>query len=94
MKDWQLLQQWVEHRSETAFAQLVDRHIDFVHNCARRQVGDPSLAQDVTQAVFLLLSRKASSFGQSIILTSWLFRTTRFIATRAQRAEYRRLRLE
>lgn len=94
MKDWQLLQQWVEHRSETAFAQLVDRHIDFVHNCARRQVGDPSLAQDVTQAVFLLLSRKASSFGQTVILTSWLFRTTRFIATRAQRAEYRRLRLE
>lgn len=94
MKDWQLLQQWVEHRSETAFAQLVDRHIDFVHNCARRQVGDPSLAQDVTQAVFLLLSRKASSFREGVILTSWLFRTTRFIAARAQRAEFRRLRLE
>ena len=94
MKDWQLLQEWVEHGSESAFAQLVDRHIDFVHNCSRWQVGDPTLAQDVTQAVFLLLSRKASSLGEGAIFTSWLFRTIRFIAARAQRAEYRRLRLE
>lgn len=94
MNDDLLLREWVEHHSEVAFTQLVDRHLAFVYHSALRQVRDPALAQDVTQAVFLLLARKASGFKHGIILTSWLFRSTGFIASRARRSELRRLQHE
>ncbi|MCW5559886.1 MAG: sigma-70 family RNA polymerase sigma factor, partial [Verrucomicrobiae bacterium] len=42
------------------------------------------------QAVFLVLARKAGSIGPRVVLSGWLFRTTRFVAVRAQRAERRR----
>lgn len=91
MDDWQLLQNYVERNSEGAFHTLVARHIDMVHSSALRQLqNDSQLAEEVTQAVFILLARKAGSFREGIILPSWLFRTTRFVAARAIRTERRR----
>lgn len=94
MEDWQLLETYARTGSEAAFAQLVERHLGLVHTAARRQVNNDALAADVAQAVFLLLARKAGSFGPKLVLAGWLFRTTRFIATRALRAEIRRQRRE
>lgn len=94
MEDWQLLDTYARTGSEAAFAQLVERHLGLVHAAARRQVNNDALAADVAQAVFLLLARKAGSFGPKLVLAGWLFRTTRFIATRALRAEIRRQRRE
>ncbi|HTS18905.1 MAG TPA: sigma-70 family RNA polymerase sigma factor [Verrucomicrobiae bacterium] len=88
--DWQLLREYARNRSELAFAELVQRHLNWVYSAALRQVGDSHLAKDVTQAVFILLARKAGGLGQNTILNGWLFRTTRFVATRALRAEQRR----
>ena len=90
MGDWELLQEYAKHRSEAAFAELVQRHLNWVYSAALRQVGDPHLAEDVTQAVFVLLARKAGSLRPGTILSGWLFRTTRFVAARALRTEYRR----
>lgn len=94
MNDWELIQSYCRSGSESAFETLVKRHVDYVYCAALRQVRDPSLAEDVTQAVFLLLARKAKSFRSGTVLVSWLFRTTRFIAQRAVRSEYRRQRRE
>lgn len=94
MNDWELIQSYCQNGSESAFETLVKRHVDYVYCAALRQVRDPSLAEDVTQAVFLLLARKAKGFRSGTVLVSWLFRTTRFIATRALRSEYRRQRRE
>jgi RNA polymerase sigma factor (sigma-70 family) len=94
MKDWQLLEEYIRTGSETAFAQLVERYLGLVHTAARRQLQDDALADDVAQAVFLLLARKADSLGHQVVLSGWLFRTTRFVAARAQRAEIRRQRRE
>lgn len=90
MNDWELLQDWAGHRSDAAFAELVRRYLDLVYAAARRQVADPELARDVSQAVFLALAQKAGSLSRQVILGGWLLRTTRFVATRAQRAEQRR----
>ena len=90
MNDSELLQAWSSRRDEAAFAELVRRHLDLVHASARRQVGASPLADDVTQAVFLVLARKAGSLGAKVVLSGWLFRTTRFVAARALRAEHRR----
>lgn len=94
MGDWELLQEYAKHRSEAAFTELVHRHLNWVYSAARRQVGDPHLAEDVTQAVFVLLARKAGSLRLGTIVAGWLFRTTRFVAARAVRNEYRRKRRE
>ncbi|MBL9128252.1 MAG: sigma-70 family RNA polymerase sigma factor, partial [Verrucomicrobiales bacterium] len=78
---------------ETAFGELVRKHLPFVFACARRQVG-PDAAYDLSQSVFLILARKANSFGPDVILSSWLFRTTGFAVAQWRRHEARRTRRE
>jgi RNA polymerase sigma factor (sigma-70 family) len=90
MNDSELLKCYAETRSEAAFAELVQRHIDLVYSAALRQVGgDAHLAKDVTQTVFADLARKASSFTPSI-LAGWLYTSTRFAAAKMIRTEQRR----
>ena len=94
MDDAQLLQQYADEGSEAAFQTLVRRHLGLVHGTALRQVGDPSLAQDVSQAVFLLLAQKAGRLGSGVVVSGWLYRTTIFVASRVRRSELRRRRRE
>src|SRR6476659_6444752 len=87
----ELLQRFVESRSEEAFAEVVRQHIDLVYSAALRQVnGDCTTAQDVTQAVFTDLARKASGLSLHTSLTGWLYTSTRFLAAKARRADQRR----
>lgn len=90
MNDSELLQAWAIRNDQAAFAELVRRHLNFVYGSALRQVRVPVMAQEVVQAVFLVLARKAGSLGGEVLLSAWLFRTTRFVADRALRAERRR----
>src|ERR1700690_3171282 len=90
MDDWQLLQAYAKNRSETAFAELVRIHLDWVYSVALRHVGNPHLAEDVVQSVFVLLARKARALGPRTQVGGWLFRTTRLVAGHARRAEQRR----
>src|SRR5687767_3177059 len=89
--DSELLSRFASERSEAAFAELVRRHVDRVYAVALRRVGgDTLLAQDVTQGVFTDLARKAPSLTRHPALGAWLFRSTRFAAAQAMRAERRR----
>jgi RNA polymerase sigma factor (sigma-70 family) len=90
MDDWQLLQAYAKNRSEAAFAELVRLHLDWVFSVALRHVGDPHLAEDVVQSVFVLLARKARDLSPGTQVGGWLFRTTRLVAGHARRAEQRR----
>src|SRR5688572_1124465 len=94
MDDWQLISEYAKNGSERAFRELVERHLGLVHSVAMRQVRNPESAREVSQAVFILLARKASTFRQAVVLSAWLFRTTRFVAARAVRSEARRFRRE
>lgn len=94
MTDIELLQDYARTGSETAFAELVKRHAGAVYASALRQLRDPSLAEEVVQAVFILLARKASSFKPGVVLSGWLFRATQFAANDLLKAEYRRHRRE
>jgi RNA polymerase sigma factor (sigma-70 family) len=90
MEDMRLLQAYVTEGSEEAFKTILDRHVNLVYSTALRQVGDPSLANEVTQTTFIILARKAHRLGQGTILAGWLYRTAQFAATRALRTEVRR----
>src|SRR5205823_7466250 len=90
MDDSELLRAYAAERSETAFASLVKRHIHFVYSSALRQVRNAHLAEEVAQAVFIILARKAGCMRQGTVLAGWLFNTARFVAAAELRAAARR----
>src|ERR1043165_1354291 len=92
--DMESVREFVANRSEPAFAELVARHIALVHSAARRQAGHAHLAEEITQAVFIILARKAASLGPDTILSAWLYRPTRFAAADTLKLQRRRQRWE
>src|SRR5947208_16407965 len=93
--DLQLLRRYAETRADDAFAGLVRRHVDWVYSPARRMVRDPHLAEDVTQAAFILLARKAAKLvNDRAEVAPWLFTATGWTAAAALRSEVRRRRRE
>jgi len=80
--------------SESAFQTLVERHLGLVWSVAQRQVQDAALAEEIAQAVFVLLARKARHLSRRTVLGGWLFQTTRFVAARALRSRQRRQQRE
>ena len=92
--DMELLREYAAHLSEPAFETLVARYVNLVYSAGLRQVGDPHLAEEVTQAVFIILARKAGSLGPRTILPSWLHRTAGFVAADALKSQRRRARRE
>ena len=89
MDDWELLRAYADG-SEAAFADLLRRHVDPVYSTALRRMRDPQLAQDITQRVFCLLARKASSLPRTGSLIGWLHRTTCHLASETLRSDRRR----
>jgi len=94
MDDTALLRLYVDRQSDEAFAALVGRHLNLVYSVAFRQVGNPHHAEEVTQAVFIILSKKAAQLRHQKALSSWLFQTTRLTAHNFVRSEMRRHRRE
>ncbi|HEY4415016.1 MAG TPA: sigma-70 family RNA polymerase sigma factor [Verrucomicrobiae bacterium] len=84
--DLTLLRTYATQNSEAAFTELVSRHVNLVYSAALRQTRDPHLAGEITQAVFILLARKAQSISSQTVLAGWLFKTTRFTALAQIRA--------
>jgi RNA polymerase sigma factor (sigma-70 family) len=90
MTDSEHLKAYAESNSDEAFSNLVHAHMELVYSAALRQDRDPHLADDVTQAVFIILSRKAKVLKPDTILPAWLLRTTRYAAMNARLLRARR----
>ena len=92
--DMELVREYAARQSEPAFETLVARYVNLVYSTALRQTGDPHLAEDVTQAVFIMLAHKAGALGPQTILPSWLHRAAGFAAANALKTRYRCARRE
>ncbi|HEY1379302.1 MAG TPA: sigma-70 family RNA polymerase sigma factor [Gemmataceae bacterium] len=87
--DRQLLAAFAESRAESAFAELVRRHGPLVRGVTRRVLGDADAADDVFQATFLVLARKAGAVRWRPAVGPWLYAVAYRLACKAR---HRRLR--
>src|ERR1035438_4337503 len=94
MDDITLLREYTETGSEAAFAALVERHVNLVYSTALRSVGNTHAAEEITQAVFIILAKKARNLSNQTILSGWLYHTARLTAANFLRGEIRRQRRE
>jgi uncharacterized protein (TIGR03435 family) len=92
--DHELLAEFARGGSEEAFATLTARHVNLVYSAALRFTGNPHHAQEIAQAVFIILARKAKSISRKTILSGWLYQTARLTAANFVKGEIRRQQRE
>lgn len=90
----ELAREYSRSLSGPAFSELVQRHLGLVYSVALRFTGNPADAEDVAQAVFMILAHKAGGLRAGTILSGWLYETTRLTALQWLRNRSRRQRLE
>jgi RNA polymerase sigma factor (sigma-70 family) len=90
LTDAQLVERFVTHKDEAAFAALVERHGPLVLGVCKQVLHDEHSAEDVFQATFLVLARKAGSIRGGQALGSWLYRVAVNLARTARTAALRR----
>ena len=73
LDDGQLLEWFMNHRDEAAFAGLVAIHGPMVLGVCRRVLRHQQDAEDALQATFIILARKASSVVKRASVGSWLY---------------------
>ena len=98
LSDAQLFRDYAQQGTETAFAELVQRHANLVYSAALRQVESPDAAADIAQAAFISLARGAKSLAPTLpaeaSLAGWLCRCTRNLCLNYRRDEFRRQKRE
>jgi RNA polymerase sigma factor (sigma-70 family) len=94
LDDHELLAEFARNESEAAFAALIARYVNLVYSAALRFTGNPHHAEEITQAVFIILARKAGSLRRGAVLSGWLYQTARLTAANFVKGEIRRQRRE
>src|SRR5262249_29651056 len=90
LTDRQLLERFTADRDEEAFATLVARHAPLVLGVSRRVLGNEQDAEDVFQAAFLVLARKAGRVGWHESVGNWLYSVAYHLASRLRLQSARR----
>src|SRR5215475_4487167 len=88
--DHELLSDFARTESEEAFGALVTRYVNLVYSAALRFTGDAHHAEEITQAVFIILARKAGTLSPRVVLSGWLYQAARLTAANFVKREIRR----
>jgi len=94
MTDATLLDRFVNHHEEAAFAELVDRHGSLVMRVCRRFLRSEHDVEDVFQATFLVLARRAATISWNVSVAGWLHAVARRLALDTRDRVSRRRRHE
>jgi RNA polymerase sigma factor (sigma-70 family) len=94
LSDRDLLALFTARREEAAFVALVQRHGPLVLNVCRRLLRQEQDAEDVFQATFLVLARKAGSVRWHGSAAPWLHAVAHRLALKARAEALRRRRKE
>ncbi|MHB1423976.1 MAG: sigma-70 family RNA polymerase sigma factor [Gemmataceae bacterium] len=89
-----LLERFASQGDESAFAVLLARHGPMVYGVCRRVLHDQHDAEDVFQAAFLVLARKAGTLRRPQSLAAWLHGTARYLALKRRCGDARRRQRE
>jgi RNA polymerase sigma-70 factor (ECF subfamily) len=90
LTDRQLLEQFLSRQDESAFTALVRRHGPGVLSLCRSLLHHLQDAEDVFQATFFVLARKASSIRKREALGSWLYGVAQRLAFKVRARTARR----
>ncbi len=88
--DASLLEQYIRQRDESAFAALVRRHGPLVWRVCRRLLRHSQDAEEVYQATFLVLARRAAKIRKPAALASFLYGVAYRIARKVRVDNFRR----
>jgi DNA-directed RNA polymerase specialized sigma24 family protein len=92
--DHELLRPFVALRDESAFAALIERHAGMVLGLCRSILHNDHDAEDIFQATFLVLARKAGSIRKGASVGSWLYAVAYRLAHKARLRDGKRRRGE
>lgn len=92
--DSDCLATFIRAADEAAFATLVHRHGPLALHTALSILRDRQLAEDVAQAVFLILARNARSLNGRSCLAPWVYRVAQRLASNQKRSHALRQRRE
>jgi RNA polymerase sigma factor (sigma-70 family) len=90
LTDHELLVEFARTESERAFGMLVTRYVNLVYSAALRFTGNSHHAEEITQAVFIILARKAGKLSPRVVLSGWLYQAARLTAANLVKGESRR----
>src|SRR5262249_21329808 len=92
--DAELIGRYVESHDGAPFALLVERHGPLVLGVCRRLLSNHHDAEDVFQATFLVLAKKARHIRQGDALASWLYKVAYQLAVKLRASARRRREME
>lgn len=72
--DWDLVSR--KEQTNEAFAILFERHKDFIYRLAIGFTGDPDLADEITQEVFVRMYQGRKRWQPRAKFTTWIYRMT------------------
>ena len=90
--DIPLFEEYAARQSEPAFATLVSRYVNLVYSTALWRVRDPHLAEEITQAVFILW--RARPLAERMHRAAGLVASHRRLCRRRRPRQCRRRRLQ
>src|SRR4051812_18432573 len=94
VSDAVLLERYVSRREEAAFVALVERHEPLVQGICRRVLRNEHDVEDVAQATFLILARKAAGIPWRDSVGRWLGSVAHRLALGARSDRSRQQRRE
>jgi RNA polymerase sigma factor (sigma-70 family) len=89
MTDAELIEAYSSRADEGAFDELMRRHGAMVYRACHRLLKDAHEAEDASQAVFVVLARKAGGLRKGD-LSAWLYRVAHHVAAQTVRRRMRR----